>query len=72
MATRNLAMRLNQGLRAQRAIGAVKSHNTSWRKPGLTRALATPVSHGATTESTTLSNGFTVSHRWSSHTDALY
>jgi processing peptidase subunit beta len=57
MASRSLALRLNQGLRAQRAIRAVqaKSH-----KPGLVRSLATPVSHGSTTESTTLSNGFTV------------
>ena len=55
MTSRSLAARLNQGLRAQRAITSVKQ-----RAPGLTRALATPVSHGTTTESTTLSNGFTV------------
>jgi len=54
MASRRLAFSLQQGLRAQRAINAVKP------KPGLTRSLATPVSHGSTTESTTLSNGFTV------------
>ncbi|CAK3755924.1 Mitochondrial-processing peptidase subunit beta [Lecanosticta acicola] len=53
MASRRLALSLNQGLRAQRAINAVK--------PSITRrALATPVSHAATTESTTLSNGFTI------------
>ncbi|KAF2483593.1 Metalloenzyme, LuxS/M16 peptidase-like protein [Neohortaea acidophila] len=56
MASRSLAMRLNQGLRAQRAIQSVKSRS----KPGLIRSLATPVHHGATTESTTLSNGFTI------------
>lgn len=55
MASRNLAARLHQGMRAQRAITGVKNRN-----PGLTRSLATPVSHGSTTESTTLSNGFTV------------
>ncbi|KAK3672734.1 Mitochondrial-processing peptidase subunit beta [Recurvomyces mirabilis] len=58
MASRNIAARLHQGLRAKRAIGAVK--NSNLRAPGLTRSLATPVSHGATTESTTLSNGFTI------------
>lgn len=57
MASRSLGMRLNQGLRAQRAIRAVKANAT---KPGLIRSLATPVNHGSTTESTTLSNGFTV------------
>ncbi|KAK5121117.1 hypothetical protein LTR85_005601 [Meristemomyces frigidus] len=54
MASRKLAWSLQRGLRAQRAISAVKP------KPGLTRSLATPVSHGSTTESTTLSNGFTI------------
>lgn len=54
-ASRRLALSIQQGLRAKRAIGAVKARN-----PGLTRSLATPVSHGATTESTTLKNGFTV------------
>ena len=63
MASRRLAFSLQQGLRAQRAINAVKP------KPGLTRSLATPVSHGSTTESTTLSNGFTVYHPpWTSAT----
>lgn len=57
MASRRLALSLNQGLRAQRAIRAVKPQMGM----GLTRSLATPVSHGSTTESTTLSNGFTVS-----------
>jgi len=53
MASRRLALNLHQGLRAQRAINAVK--------PSITRrALATPVSHATTTESTTLSNGFTI------------
>lgn len=56
MASRQLALSMRQGLRAQRAIRAVKPGNV-----GLTRSLATPVSHGSTTESTTLSNGFTVS-----------
>ena len=54
-ASRRLAQSLHQGLRAQRAISAVKP------KPTLTRSLATPVSYGSTTESTTLNNGFTVS-----------
>jgi mitochondrial-processing peptidase subunit beta len=55
MASRlRLASQLHQGLRAQRAINSVKL-----QKPGLIRRLATPV-HGSTTESTTLSNGFTI------------
>ncbi|EME46793.1 hypothetical protein DOTSEDRAFT_52171 [Dothistroma septosporum NZE10] len=53
MASRRLALSLQQGLRAQRAINAVKPNITR-------RALATPVSHASTTESTTLSNGFTI------------
>ncbi|KAF1825477.1 uncharacterized protein K489DRAFT_315382 [Dissoconium aciculare CBS 342.82] len=53
MASRKLALSLQQGLRAQRAINAVKPNITR-------RALATPVSHGSITESTTLSNGFTI------------
>jgi processing peptidase subunit beta len=53
MASRRLALNLQQGLRAQRAINAVRPNITR-------RALATPVSHASTTESTTLSNGFTV------------
>ena len=56
MASRSLALRLNQGLRAQRAIQSIKSKS----KPGLVRSLATPVNYGQQTESTTLSNGFTV------------
>lgn len=60
MASRRLAMSLNQGLRAQRAIRSVKPK----MQMGLTRSLATPVSHGSTTESTTLSNGFTVRSHW--------
>ncbi|KAH9823757.1 Mitochondrial-processing peptidase subunit beta [Teratosphaeria destructans] len=55
MASRRLAFQLQQGLRAQRAINAIKKP-----QPGLIRSLATPVSHGSTTESTTLSNGFTI------------
>ena len=47
-------MSLNQGLRAQKAIRALKPSQA-----GLTRSLATPV-HSSTTQSTTLSNGFTV------------
>jgi processing peptidase subunit beta len=57
MASRSLGVRLNQGLRARHAIRAVQAKS---QKPGLIRSLATPVSHGSTTESTTLSNGFTV------------
>ncbi|KJX98808.1 mitochondrial-processing peptidase subunit beta like protein [Zymoseptoria brevis] len=53
MASRRLALNLQQGLRAQRAINAVRPNITR-------RALATPVSHASTTESTTLSNGFTI------------
>jgi len=47
-------MSLNHGLRAQKAIRAIKP-----TQAGLTRSLATPV-HSTTTQSTTLSNGFTV------------
>lgn len=57
MASRRIAASLHQGLRAQKAINAVRSPRY---QPGLTRSLATPVSHGSTTESTTLSNGFTI------------
>jgi len=53
MASRQLALSLKQGLRSRAAINAVRSP--------VTRGLATPVSHGSKTESTTLSNGFTVS-----------
>lgn len=54
MASRRLALNLQHAARARAAINAVKS-------PAI-RGLATPVSHGAKTESTTLSNGFTVCH----------
>jgi hypothetical protein len=50
-------MSLNHGLRAQKAIRSIKP------KQALTRALATPV-HSSTTQSTTLSNGFTVRSHW--------
>ncbi|KAF2169391.1 hypothetical protein M409DRAFT_52640 [Zasmidium cellare ATCC 36951] len=59
MASRRLALSLHQGLRAQRAINAVKPNNIT------RRALATPVSHASTTESTTLSNGFTIATEYS-------
>ncbi|KAK4503375.1 hypothetical protein PRZ48_004290 [Zasmidium cellare] len=59
MASRRLALSLHQGLRAQRAINAVKPSNIT------RRALATPVSHASTTESTTLSNGFTIATEYS-------
>ncbi|KAF2471092.1 uncharacterized protein BDR25DRAFT_303620 [Lindgomyces ingoldianus] len=55
MASRRLALNLQQSLRSRAAINAVKARQTP-----LTRGLATPVSHGASTESTTLSNGFTI------------
>ncbi|KAM0720595.1 hypothetical protein Q7P37_004731 [Cladosporium fusiforme] len=55
MASRRLAMSLNQGLRAKKAISAIKPQMGM----GMTRSLATPVSK-ATTQSTTLSNGFTI------------
>ncbi|KAK3723150.1 Mitochondrial-processing peptidase subunit beta [Vermiconidia calcicola] len=58
MASRSLALRLNQGIRAQRAIQSVK--NNAATKPGLIRSLATPVHNGSSTESTTLTNGFTI------------
>jgi hypothetical protein len=53
MASRRLAFNLQQSLRSRQALNAI-------RHP-LQRGLATPVSHGSKTESTTLSNGFTVS-----------
>lgn len=56
MASRRLALNLQQGMRSRAAINAVKSSRAS----PLTRGLATPVSYGAKTESTTLKNGFTV------------
>ncbi|EON67223.1 mitochondrial-processing peptidase subunit beta [Coniosporium apollinis CBS 100218] len=51
MASRRLALNLQQSLRNRTALNAVKQR---------TRGLATPVSHGSKTESTTLSNGFTI------------
>lgn len=56
MASRRLALNLQQGIRSRAAINAVKAQ----RQSPLTRGLATPVAYGAKTESTTLSNGFTV------------
>ncbi|KAF2638343.1 hypothetical protein P280DRAFT_404902 [Massarina eburnea CBS 473.64] len=55
MASRRLALNLQQALRSKTAINAVKT-----RKSPLTRGLATPITHGSKTESTTLSNGFTI------------
>lgn len=55
MASRRLALNLQQHLRSRAAINAVKTKNSP-----LTRGLATPVTFGSQTESTTLSNGFTV------------
>ncbi|KAF2857680.1 mitochondrial processing peptidase subunit, partial [Piedraia hortae CBS 480.64] len=55
MASRRLALGLQQSARTQRALNSVRSH----AKLGLTRGLATPV-HTTTTESTTLANGFTI------------
>ncbi|KAF2839286.1 mitochondrial-processing peptidase subunit beta [Patellaria atrata CBS 101060] len=52
MASRRLALNLQQSLRNRAALNSI-------RHP-LTRGLATPVSHGSKTESTTLSNGFTI------------
>ncbi|KAI9702719.1 MAG: hypothetical protein M1820_006103 [Bogoriella megaspora] len=51
MASRRLALNLQQSMRSRSAINAIKPR---------VRGLATPVSHGAKTESTTLSNGFTI------------
>ncbi|KAF2114704.1 mitochondrial-processing peptidase-like protein subunit beta [Lophiotrema nucula] len=56
MASRRLALNLQQSLRSRAAINAVKARNQS----PLMRGLATPVTHGTRTESTTLSNGFTI------------
>ncbi|KAK6430598.1 Mitochondrial-processing peptidase subunit beta [Oleoguttula sp. CCFEE 5521] len=61
MASRRLALSMHQGLRAQKAIRSIKPGNAV----GLTRSLATPVSNGSTTESTTLSNGFTIASEYS-------
>jgi processing peptidase subunit beta len=55
MASRRLALNLQQHLRSRAAINAVKTKNSP-----LIRGLATPVTFGSQTESTTLSNGFTV------------
>ncbi|KAK8208180.1 Metalloenzyme, LuxS/M16 peptidase-like protein [Phyllosticta capitalensis] len=52
MASRRLAFNLHQAMRSRAAINSVRSP--------ITRGLATPVSHGAKTETTTLSNGFTI------------
>ncbi|KAF2090991.1 hypothetical protein K490DRAFT_62321 [Saccharata proteae CBS 121410] len=51
MASRRLALNLQQGLRSRAALNSISP---------LKRGLATPVSHGSKTESTTLSNGFTI------------
>ncbi|KAI4146847.1 MAG: hypothetical protein LQ340_005787 [Diploschistes diacapsis] len=51
MASRRLALNLLQASRAQKAIRSIQP----WK-----RSLATPISHGVTTESTTLSNGLTI------------
>ncbi|KAF2273414.1 mitochondrial-processing peptidase-like protein subunit beta [Westerdykella ornata] len=56
MASRRLALNLQQSLRSKAAINAVKAKNAS----PLTRGLATPVTYGSRTESTTLKNGFTI------------
>ena len=56
MASRQLALNFQRSLRSRAAINSVKSAKQS----PLTRGLATPVSYGSKTESTTLSNGFTV------------
>jgi len=56
MASRRLALNLQQSLRSKAAINAVKARNAS----PLTRGLATPVTYGSRTESTTLKNGFTI------------
>jgi processing peptidase subunit beta len=56
MASRRLALNLQTAVRSKAAINAVKARNLS----PLTRGLATPVSYGSKTESTTLKNGFTV------------
>lgn len=52
MASRALALSLRQASRSRAALNAIQSP--------VTRGFATPVSYGAKTESTTLSNGFTV------------
>ncbi len=52
MASRRLALNLNQAWRAQKALRSVRP---------LQRGLATPVAHSTATECTTLTNGLTVS-----------
>ena len=56
MASRQLALNFQRSLRSRAAINSVKASKAS----PLTRGLATPVSYGSKTESTTLSNGFTI------------
>ena len=56
MASRRLALNLQQSMRSRAAINAVKASKQS----PLTRGLATPVTYGAKTQSTTLKNGFTI------------
>ncbi|KAF2808210.1 mitochondrial-processing peptidase-like protein subunit beta [Mytilinidion resinicola] len=51
MASRRLAFTLQQSLRNRQALRSIQP---------LTRGLATPVTYGSKTESTTLSNGFTI------------
>ncbi|KAI9841435.1 MAG: hypothetical protein M1837_000711 [Sclerophora amabilis] len=51
MASRRLALNLSQGIRNRAALASIQP---------LKRGFATPVSHGIKTESTTLSNGFTI------------
>jgi len=51
MASRRLALNLQQSLRNRQALRSINP----WA-----RGLATPVTHGSKTESTTLSNGFTI------------
>ncbi|KAF1988642.1 mitochondrial-processing peptidase-like protein subunit beta [Aulographum hederae CBS 113979] len=54
MASRRLALNLQQATRAKTALRSLQPRSN------LTRGLATPVSHGTNTETTTLSNGFTI------------
>ena len=53
MASRRLALNINQHLRSRAALNSI-------RGPIPRRGLATPISQGISTESTTLSNGLTV------------
>jgi len=55
MASRRLALNMQHATRSRSAINAIKAGSLS-----RFRGLATPVSHGSKTESTTLSNGFTI------------